>query len=344
MNDLIIPTKMNEVFPTLSEGLKRAWKIIQQINSFEDIERRFLMGAGLSPNTYRSYLTSVRQLYEFSGGLNPLQIDCSWIEQFYDHLIKNGVDRNTACLRIQGLKRFFAGIRNVLPIYTSPFEIMSESLRRKLSRTKKGNRTKKALLKGELLSLLAWLKEDKSVKGLSNYALVLTLFTSALRASELCQLCWKNLDHIEGKYIASFTGKGQVDAEQQIDWEAIEATKLAFYKQFGRLPGPGDCFFYSLESYSGKIPAIMTPAVLWLRIRDIGLAAREAGIIKRDIIFSPHLFRRSSATLLFKEKMDLKSLQNHTRHNSVDVLLKHYVDSSENSEPFFDKILQRKGA
>jgi len=36
------------------------------------------------------------------------------------------VDRNTAYLRIRGLKKFFSGIRNVLPIYTSPFEIMSE--------------------------------------------------------------------------------------------------------------------------------------------------------------------------------------------------------------------------
>jgi hypothetical protein len=131
MNDIVIRSGMAKSFPTLVEGLARAQRIFESIKSFEDIERTFLLGAGLSPNTYRSYLTAVRQLYEFTEGLNPLQITPGHIEAFYDHIAKK-VDRNTAYLRIRGLKKFFAGIRNVIPFYTSPFEIMGEILHRKL--------------------------------------------------------------------------------------------------------------------------------------------------------------------------------------------------------------------
>ncbi|MFW6137800.1 MAG: hypothetical protein ACOC7U_01370 [Spirochaetota bacterium] len=46
MNDLLIPTKFEQAFPTTVEGLKKAWKIFDSINSFEDIEREFLLGRG----------------------------------------------------------------------------------------------------------------------------------------------------------------------------------------------------------------------------------------------------------------------------------------------------------
>ncbi|UCB47177.1 MAG: phage integrase N-terminal SAM-like domain-containing protein, partial [Spirochaetota bacterium] len=99
MNDLSLSTDLQKSFPTITAGLKKAQHILDSIKSFEDIERVFLMGAGLSAHTYRSYLTAVKQLYEFTDGLNPLQITPAHIEKFYDHLVKK-VDRNTAYLRI----------------------------------------------------------------------------------------------------------------------------------------------------------------------------------------------------------------------------------------------------
>ncbi len=144
MTDLVIRSNLQTAFPTLAEGLRKAQGIFDSIQSFEDVERVFLLGAGLSPNTYRCYLTAIKQFYEFTGGLNPLQVRPGDLEAFYDHIVKK-VDRNTACLRIRGLKKFFAGIRNVIPIYSSPFDpqIMSDKLHAKLNKTKKGNRTKR---------------------------------------------------------------------------------------------------------------------------------------------------------------------------------------------------------
>ena len=233
MNDLIISSNLSKRFPKLEAIIKQAANLFDSSNSFEDVETLLLRGAGLSPHTYRSYLTAIWQLYEFTEGLNPLQVTPGHIEAFYDDLVKR-VDRNTAYLRVRGLKRFFAGIRNVLPIYTSPFEIMSENLHRKLNKTKKGNRTRKALSVAEVKRLLTWLEKDGSAMGQRDYAIVFMLVTSGLRSAELVQLHWKDLEYFEGTWTAWFIGKGNREAEQELYTEAVGACRRYYREQFKR--------------------------------------------------------------------------------------------------------------
>jgi len=61
---------------------------------------------------------------------------------------------------------------------------MPEKLIKKLNKTKKGNRTKKALSKTEIKMLLSWLSQDKSVKGLEDYAIVFILITKGGKEAE----------------------------------------------------------------------------------------------------------------------------------------------------------------
>lgn len=337
MNDLTINSAFAESFPSLFQGLKKAQNIFNEIKSFTDIERIFLKGTGLAENTYRSYLEAVRQFYLFTKGLNPLQVRPGDIEAFYDYLLKK-VDRNTAYLRIRGLKKFFAGIRNIIPVYTSPFETMETKLVKKLNKTKNGNRTKKALSIQEIKDLLTWLKTDATIKGAQNYAIIYTLVTSGLRSAELCQLKWKNVEFFEGSYSCSFLGKGNKPAEQELYSKAVEACKLAFWEQFRRNPYPGDSLFWTVQAYPGDIPRPLTYHTLWNRTKEIGKKAKDAGIIKRDITFSPHLMRRSYATLLYKSGMGLKAIQGKTRHSNIATLTNHYIDDSEKSTPYLKKI------
>ena len=103
MNDLTIPRNIESLFPTLPNNLQRAYNILNEIKSFEDIERVFLKGAGLSVNTYKTYLDSVKQFYRFTNRKLPTQCTPGDVEAFYDDLCEQ-VDRNTAYLRIKGLK------------------------------------------------------------------------------------------------------------------------------------------------------------------------------------------------------------------------------------------------
>jgi len=78
---------------------------------------------------------------------------------------------------------------------------------------------------------------------------------------------------------------------------------------------------------------------LWARIREIGFSATKAGVITRELEFSPHLFRRTFATSYYWETRDLKATQLATRHSSVEVLMKHYVDSAQGISETVSKIL-----
>jgi len=160
---------MNEVtlanavaaLPSMAEGLRKAYSLLQQVKSFEDVERLFLRGAGLSPNTYRAYLAAVKDFYAFTEGMHPLQVLPADIERWFDDKRAKHVDLNTIALRLAGLKKFFSGIRNVVPAYTSPFEVMGENLQAKLRVSKKASGTKKALNKREITALLRWLRAEK---------------------------------------------------------------------------------------------------------------------------------------------------------------------------------------
>lgn len=342
MNDLIIPNALRDSCPSLWQGLEKVKKVFEEINSFEDIERVFLLGQGLSRNTYRSYLAAVKQLYVFTGGLNPLQITAAHIEAFYDDLLKRRVDQDTACLRIRGLKNFFKGIRRVLPFYTSPFETMPKALLEKLQASKKGNRTKKAMSPGEVRDLLDWLRRDRSLIGRENYAIVFMLVTSGLRASEFCQLRWGDIEEYEGMYTAKFIGKGRREAEQELYAPAVEACRAYFRAHFRRKPKPSDALFYSNPN-NGREPIPLCYATLWRRVTNVGAAARSAGIVKRDYEFSPHLFRRTYATVLYREGMRLKALAAKTRHSSINILTEHYIHDEDPATPYLNKVFAMAG-
>lgn len=341
MTELVLRDGFRRSFPGIAEGIRKAQEVFESVQSFKDTERVFLKGAGLSANTYRSYLEAVRQFYGFTSGKHPLQVTAADIEAFYDAVLKRA-DLNTAYLRIMGLKRFFAGVRTVLPIFTSPFESMSEKLTRKLGRSRRKRRTKTALTKAEADALLCWLRRDSSPVGRENLALVTLLLTSGLRASELCGLRWGAVQKSEGWY-CSFVAKGGDTQEQPLLEEAVDLTRAAFKARMRREPKADDALFFTLPAYKGDRPRPLAYHALWSRIVTVGRNARDQGIIARDLAFTPHLFRRSFATLLVKGGMDLKAVQMLTRHASLEVLARHYVDSAERPDKYFAELLRGPG-
>ena len=333
-NEIIKRSEINNYYPNFFEGFKKAKTIIDSVKDFDDIELHLLKGQGLAAGSYKVYMVAVRQLYDFTQGLNPFQVTPAIIEGFYDHVMKM-VDRNTAYNKIMGLKRFFQGIKTLAPGWVSPFEIMPGRLIKKLSKTKK-TKTKKALTIKEVQDLLSWLSEDQTEKGLSSYAIVYMLVTSGLRAAELCQLKWGDLEHYEGAWIAHFVGKGGNEEEQELYPLAVKACQTQVKH--------GEYLFYShaWDKNTGKwIYQPMQPHGLWFRIQQVGKKARAAGVIKRDLQFCPHLFRRSYATALYKSGMKLKAIQEKTRHSSIEVLTKHYISDEEPASPYFEKIFSK---
>lgn len=335
--DLVVFERVSQL-PGIAEGLRRIARIFENVQSFEDVERYFLKGAGLSANTYRAYLGAVKDFYTFTGGLNPLQVTPAMIESWYDAMAKR-VGRATACLRVYGLRKFFKGVTAVVPCFVSPFEVMTEKLKGKLSRTKKGNRTRPALTAEELRDVLAWLNTLGTLRARQDRAMMFFLATSGLRAFEFCQLTYGAIQRIGAAVTATFTGKGDQAAEQEVYAPAVDAALAVFLEQNGRRPELADPLFLTLPHEHTRRPAPMNYAVLYERVRMVGVAARAAGIINRDLVWSPHMLRRTYATGLMKTGMDLKSVQMKTRHANIETLAKHYLDSSEAATPFLDRMI-----
>lgn len=329
MNDLV--SLQNKAF----EAIKK----FQEINSFQDLELWLLNGRGLSQNTYKTYLEAVKQFYNYYEGLHPLQWTPAHIEKFYDHVReRNGI--STASLRISGIKKICSNIKEQLPFWDNPFDIMPESVQSKLKTTEKGKK-KKALYKRELQAVIDHLKADPTLKGKQNLAMILTLVTTGLRAAELCELHYGSIEHDPDSDIWYLTGigKGNKPFHVEVHPDAVRAAHDAFKARFKRDWKQGDYLFYSLENYHGKPPARINKSTLWVRLRDIGNQLKEKGLIRQDIEFSAHLFRRTFLTLLSKEGMRTVALQQHSRHSSTDTLERHYVDDTESTRPYLDKIL-----
>jgi integrase len=266
------------------------------------------------------------------------------IEKYYETRCKE-TKRSTVYLEIQALKSFFKGISdNVISIYHSPFDDMPEKMKQKLNKSGKSGGVKDVLHIREVKVLLLWLKSDDSLMGLENYAMVLMLLTSGLRAFELLQLRWKDIEEIEGEngpeYFARFTGKGDVAARQPLYGAAVDATRKYFKKAFKRSPQGDDFLYYTVPRFPGEVVRPLEYHALYDRLKNIGVEARKAGILNRNIVFSPHLMRRSYATtILYKSGMGIKAIQEATRHSSFEVLWKYYINDAESPVPFIAKAL-----
>ena len=183
--------------------------------------------------------------------------------------------------------------------------------------------------------MLTWLKKDRSLMGLQNRAIILTLLTTGLRAQELCNLQSKDLEvdtDTEMMYVNGI-GKGEKPFRQEIHANAVYAIGEAFKAKFKRDPRPSEYLLHS--NGTGRLQK----GIMWIRLSEIGKALKSAGVIRSDVEFSAHLFRRTYLTVLSKAGMSLGSLQSCARHSNVSTTFNHYVDSQESTKPYLDKAL-----
>ena len=178
---------------TIRHDVLRGLKEIENISSFEDIERLFLRGVGHSNGTYKSYRSKVKIFYEFTKGMHPLQVKLADVEAFHDYRTAK-VDRQTACNDIQALKSLFQGVERVVPGYISIMskEQMPVKLWKKLNKSKAPG-TKKALTRTEVIKVFEFLKQGDSEREVEDHALFRVLYGTGLRAQEICNTTWGDI-------------------------------------------------------------------------------------------------------------------------------------------------------
>jgi len=135
--------------------------------------------------------------------------------------------------------------------------------------------------------------------------LLVTLYSTAARRAELCQLKVQDIDS-QRMMIRINQGKGGRDREVPLSPKLLETLRVYFrWMQPATFLFPG-----TVKGVRADVP--ITPNVVWLACRQ---AAQRAGITKR---LSPHSLRHSCASHLLEAGADLRTIQVLLGHSRLE--------------------------
>lgn len=279
-----------------------------EVKTWEDVKREFFLGEGKSPETIRSYMIAAKQFFDFCEGVHPMQCGTpERIEEFYDSLIAGGISINTAALRIRGIRYMYRRITEKVPFYEGPFNVMHESLTKKLNRTTKDESERDALSKREVAAIYKLLKQDTTPIGLRRYALFRFGVTSGLRAQEIVNLRWSNLQETDDGIKATFTGKGSKTRTVYVEKTAFLAMRKSYWKntEHGERRPESDRIF-------GVSKVTIHNDMKWIQ-----KVATAAGAMRANLLFSTHVLRHTAATLDLGDGVAIDAVQRKLGHSSL---------------------------
>jgi site-specific recombinase XerD len=135
--------------------------------------------------------------------------------------------------------------------------------------------------------------------------LLMTLYSTAVRRAELCQLKVQDIDS-QRMMIRINQGKGGRDRQVPLSPKLLETLRVYF-----RWMRPTTFLFPgTVKGVRADVP--ITPNVVWLACRQ---AAQRAGITKR---LSPHSLRHSCASHLLEAGADLRTIQVLLGHSRLE--------------------------
>jgi integrase/recombinase XerD len=231
-----------------------------------------------SHRTAKSYLRIVREFAEYFHQ-SPDKLGPEQIRQYPAHLFQTRklaaatVAQHASALRflfIKTLRRHF--LSEFIPLPKCP------------------KRLPTVLSPEEVARLI------DSARNLYHRTLLMTLYSTAMRRSELCRLRVHDIDS-QRMMIRIHQGKGRRDRDVPLRPKLLETLRL-----YWRWMKP-DTFLFpgTVKGWRADVP--ITPHVVWLACQH---AARVAGISKH---LSPHTLRHSCATHLLEAGADLRTIQ-----------------------------------
>ena len=144
-----------------------------------------------------------------------------------------------------------------------------------------------------------------AARNLYHRTLLMTLYSTAVRRSELCRLKVSDIDS-QRMMIRIHKGKGRRDREVPLSAKLLETLRLYWrWKKPKTYLFPG-----TIGGQRADVP--ITANIVWLACRQ---AAQQAGINKR---LSPHSLRHSCATHLLDAGADLRTIQVVLGHSRLE--------------------------
>ena len=234
---------------------------------------------GKSQNTVRMYSYYVRRYLEGEYGL-----DSRSALRFLAKLKRNGYSNKSLNLVVQALRSYFR------------FEGLDEEAE-KLRPPKVPRSLPKALTKEEVRKLLSVISPLKKRDRL----IVLLLYGTGLRVSELCNLKLRDIDFKRG-IITVRGGKGAKDRMVPLPKPIIEEIKAYLAMR-------EDGSEYLLVEERREKKDRISPKTVWYILRKYGT--------KAGIKVTPHMLRHSFATHMLENGVDIRVIQEILGHSNL---------------------------
>lgn len=241
--------------------------------------RTYLELEGKSPHTVRMYSYYVERFLETGGDLNARSA-----LRFLARLRRKGYSTKSLHLVVQAIKAYFR------------FEGMDEEAER-LKPPKVPKSLPKSLRPDEVRRLLEVIPPTRERDRL----IVMLLYTSGLRVSELCNLKREDVD-FERSLIVVRGGKGAKDRVVPIPRATLELIKRY-------LEGREDGSEYILVEDRREKKDRISPKTVWYLLRKYG---ERAGVK-----VTPHMLRHSFATHMLENGVDIRAIQEFLGHSSL---------------------------
>jgi site-specific recombinase XerD len=243
---------------------------------------------GRSSHTRRAYRADIARLLSWAGKPLP-QMTLADLQQFADSL---------GNLAPASLYRTLSAVKSLLAFAHRtgylPYDV-GRALRLPVVR---GRLAERILPEADLHRVLSLEPEPR------NRAILTLLYASGMRVSELCGLCWRDLQPNPDGGQVTVLGKGGVTRAVR-----IPATVWKLVNQL-RHPGagPGDPVFLSRKKGNG---GVLRPLAVLRMVRQ---SARRAGI---ELPVSPHWFRHAHASHALDRGAPIHLVQATLGHASI---------------------------
>jgi integrase/recombinase XerD len=261
--------------------------LIESFLKYLQMERR------LAPNTITSYEFDLQNFAQWfarpfaAGGRTDVQ-------RYLSELLGMGRSGKTVARHLASLRQLYRFLLDE--------ELAQSDPTRHMPIPKTWKKVPPSLSTAEVETMAASL--GPSWRNLRDKAMVLTFFSSGLRAGEIAVLKVADLD-LESGSAKVWNGKGGKDGIVPLSPPAIAALKTYFDVRAKRR-GPESAYVFPGRDGRG-----IQRAQVYNVIRNIGRTALERRI-------SPHALRRGFATAMIEGGADIRDVQALMRHASID--------------------------
>jgi len=243
-----------------------------------------------SLHTLRAYRNDLKSFFDFLREKGESEIDNQAISRYIGFLLKYGFDTKSVARKLSSLKSFFKVLKKIGQITENPAELI------KTPKTKR-----------HLPGFLTYqqIEEGFAIDNLRDRAIIETLYSCGLRASELVGINIGDIDLNRDE--VKVKGKGSKERIVPVGRAAKDAI-ISYLNIRGRIKDEENGFFLN---YRGE--RLTTRSLQRIVRKYLIRVAKVSGT-------NPHILRHSFATHLLENGADLRAVQELLGHASLSTV------------------------